>query len=228
MKSMRLLSVSMMLTLCAVPAVFGGTIISSTGTPDINWTLGGGGQQVVEAAWSATGGYSNVSISAEVGDNNLVGSSITAFLTNAIGPSETVANQLATVTFVPLSNDEVDTLFSGLTLGAGNYYLVLDDLLPTEDAAWWGIMTGGATITTDGGVTFGGEGFDDTGQSSPTNQANPPASVFVAQDLGLMFQVTGDAVSATPEPGSVGLMLVAGLAGFGLWKRRRSAIAPTA
>jgi hypothetical protein len=203
------------------PRAFADTIVSVTGTGVANYTLGGDQDEALEASWTTFAGYSNVSIMAEVGSAS-ASSTITAYLTTAIGPTDTAADQIASLTFAPATDNEVDTLFSGLSLGPDTtYYLVLigGDSDSTE-SAWWGTdAVTGATV--DNGVTFGGDDFAAIGVDLGVNNTNPPASAFNSlPGLGLLFQVTGDAES-TPEPDSFSLVLTGGLAGLWLWKHRR-------
>jgi hypothetical protein len=200
---------------------FAGTIVSVTGAGGANFTLGGSDQdEVLAASWTTLGTYFDVSITADVGANDSTVPSISAYLTTGIGPTETDADQIAGITFNPSTDNEIDTLFSGLNLGPGTYYLVLiGGDLDTTESVWWGTDAGTAA-TTGAGVTFGGDGFAAIGVGLGVNNTYPPASDFnSAPGLGLLFQVTGD---AAPEPGSFTLAPIGGLAGLWLWKRRRS------
>src|SRR5204863_8662304 len=52
----------------------------------------------------------------------------TAFLTTRVGPGATIADEVARYNYTvtsPLFPHELKTLFSGLTLGAGTYYLII-------------------------------------------------------------------------------------------------------
>jgi hypothetical protein len=105
---------------------FAGTIVSVTGTAAANFTLGGSDQdEVLEASWTTLGSYFNVSIAADLGANDSLSPSISAYLTTGIGPTETDADEIAGITFDPATDNEIDNLFSGLTLGPGTYNLVL-------------------------------------------------------------------------------------------------------
>jgi len=184
--------------------------------------------QYAAASWTTTSTYSNVAISAEVfcfPAPGCVGESIVnAYLTTAIGPSETLGDQIATYTDTTAGAvPEMDTLFSGLTLGPGTYYLVLGNGNIGVD--YWfgpdGSGGGGTTITTDSGVTFNGDYFSRYGFNT-LNASNPPASSYSDfGDWGLNFQVTGD--STIPEPSSISLVLIGMASGLYLLRRRLTA-----
>lgn len=202
------------------PAAFAGTIVSVTGSGEANFALGGNDQdEVLEASWTTLGTYFNVSVTVDVGANDSSSPSLSAYLTTAIGPTETAADQIAGIMLDPSAENETDTLFSGLTLGPGTYYLVLSGgASDSTESVWWGTDSGTAA-TTGNGVAFGGDGFAAIGVGLGVNGNYPPASDFnSAPGLGLLFQVTGD---ATPEPGSLSLILIGAPAGLWLWKRRR-------
>jgi hypothetical protein len=171
-----------------------------------HFTLGDIANQVLETSWTSTVGFSSVSITAGVGTD---GGAITAFLTTAVGPEEDGADVVATDTFTPGGvGPETDTLFSGLTLGPGTYFLVLS----SPDALWYGNQSA-PSPTTAAGVTFNGQGV----ANDTTSGAKPPGNTFTANTNDSLFaDVTGTAV---PEPGSIGLVLAGGLAGLWLWKR---------
>jgi len=250
MRRIRLYICALGVLLGLAPAsAFSDTVFSQTsiGTPGDS-----GGiypSQFLATSWTATGSYSNVSISAEVGDyicaitncGITYTSTIDAYLTTAIGPSraisnapftgpqETVADQIAvgTVTVGPSAGPEWDTLFSGLSLAPGTYFLVLAN--GTGSDYWFGTNgQGGAITTTTGtGVTFDGE-YASGSIFGAINGSNPPDSDWSGPsvgDFGLSFQVTGDPSSGSgsgspvPEPSSISLLL-AGMAG-GLYLLRR-------
>lgn len=87
------------------------------------------------AAWSQTDLYSNVSVKAEL-DGNGTAINGTAYLMTQVGPGTTTANQIASadfaVTALPFGPD-LTTLFTGLTLGPGTYYLII-----TASGGWMG------------------------------------------------------------------------------------------
>jgi hypothetical protein len=103
------------------------TIFSVTGIVDANpaiLTDSPGTIQFVTGSWSQTIGISDATIRAQI---NGTGTMI-AFLTNQIGAGTTqVANEIANSTFsvsgAPQSN--MATIFTGLTLGPGTYFLTI-------------------------------------------------------------------------------------------------------
>jgi hypothetical protein len=204
--------------IAAVPAS-ADNIISETsgGTAGSSPSIYSG--QIGAASWTTTSAYSNVSIDATVGCYRCSGS-MTAYLTTTIGPSETVADQIATSTVSVGAGPEQDTFFSGLSLGAGTYYLVLTN--GDGDLYYWLSPNGagGTSITTGTGVTYNGD-YLSTSPFNTINGANPPASTWTYYgDNGLNFQVTGDPASVVPEPSS-SLLLASGLAGFAGIVRRK-------
>lgn len=225
-----------------VPA-YGDTIIiseTSSGTPLSsaaieNFPVGATNDVQFEAAgFTTAGAYTNVSVSVIVGCvycSELESVSISAYLTTAIGPTETIADQIATSTIAVPGGQFVDAAFSGLSLGPGTYYLTLAVPTPQTNIAYWFGSQNGTTITTDSGVTFDGDNFADyffPGILDSIDQANPPASSFTffgqPVDAGLSFDVSGERASLTPEPSSLLLLAsgLAGLAGMVKHKLRRS------
>ena len=181
-------------TLLLTAASHGQTSIISTTNSFGALDLGGTNPYYTEAqGWTMTSAYTDVSISAAVGNDTNSQSLIYAWLTTTIGPTETVADVIASTQISPLNNDSLQTIFSNLDLGAGTYYLVMTagTNLGLNSAQWFG----GTNATTAPGVTIMDLAF-----SSATNASNPPASTFTT-DAGrnLDIQVTGD-LPAVPEP----------------------------
>lgn len=211
------LSFALSMVLVTAGFASAGTIYSVGGTADTPFTIGGAGiDQMLVSSWTESGPYANVSISAELFNGN--GAPISVYLTNSVGPGTTVANEIATTTVSPATSDETDTLFSGLSLGSGTYYLILAAPGVSTYAGWYG--TNSATFTEDTGVTGSADTFVSDQSGSP-NDALPPASTFTLGGTNLLFTVTGDAGSPTPEPSS---FILVGLAGtFLLCAKKRLA-----
>jgi hypothetical protein len=159
------------------------------------------GSQVDMAAWSQTSLYNNVSVSAELDG---VGSTITgtAYLVTQVGSGTTSANQIMsadfTVSTLPFEPD-LTTLFSGLTLGPGTYYLVI-----TASGGGWEISDPSATSVMAPGVTLVAGNY--TTNPGNVDQSYPPDDAFSSapESSNLEFVVS------TPEPP------VSALLGFGL------------
>jgi hypothetical protein len=114
--------------------------------------------------------------------------------------------------------DAVVTLFSGLTLGPGAYYLTINGANTNECVALWQNVTGAPTVTTASGVTAGpGELVDGS------TAAYPPASDFGTVEESFPFSVTGTPAGSpltTPAPPAAILLCVGLLLLF--WYARRS------
>jgi hypothetical protein len=185
-------------------------------------SFGFNGQLAFVTAWNQTTGYSGVNIAMPLADLSaggpIAGVEGTVYLMNQIGPGTTTANEVAapvpisglTGVFTPV------TLFTGLSLPPGNYYVVL---VPTNVSPMSMSPEGtdiSVVVTTGTGVTTLGAG------GPPTLAAYAPASTsFLNLPGNLYLNVTGDvAPSMTPAPSSL-LLMLAGLACIGLWFARR-------
>lgn len=146
-----------------------------------------------------------------------------AWLMDQVGSGTTAANMLAETDFsAPVISDELNlstapytTLFTGLSLTPGNYYLVLEG--PADFVfspyQWLGDFTG-VGVNTASGFTVGPYGFT----SAPA--AFPPASNFSSfpdfTTSFLFYRVEGTAV---PAPGTL-LLLGSGLVTMFSWRRK--------
>jgi hypothetical protein len=161
----------------------------------------------VASGWSETAAYNNVTITALIngGGETITG---TAYLMTQIGPGTTVADQVATANFSATSGGYPPasvTLFNGLTLQPGDYYLVLSDF--GESGGGWEIAQFVATTTTAPGVSI--LNYYDTFPNSqntafpPDSQFSPLTSPYQNQ---LEYSVTGTLV--VPEPSVIALFLL--------------------
>lgn len=185
---------------------------------------------ITAAGFTLSTTYTGVSITAEMADLTNGGPISTAegtvYLVNQIGAVATAANNVAppvtiqglTATFTPR------TLFEGLTLGAGTYYLVW---VPTNSGIYPSMTPGGVHTPGD---TYG-TGVTDLGstQFGGTPAAFPPASNITGFSTpdNFLIAVSGIQSSpATPAPPTIFLLLAA-LACLTVWytvaNRKRAA-----
>ncbi len=134
--------------------------------------------QILMASWTSSVAFENVSIFAELGADNS-SASLTAFLTNAVGPGTTDANQIASVTLTPPFLDSPGVLlFSGLSLGPGTYFLVLSGPATETSFSYW-YEYNLPTVSTAAGVSAGSFGMANVADPSSTpNKTYAPASTF--------------------------------------------------
>jgi hypothetical protein len=175
--------------------------------------------QFESQGWTQTQTYADVSISvALLSWTPGATFNITAYLTNAIGPSAP-SSALDTTSLVgetPDSNAQNFLLFSGLTLGPGTYYLTLSstDNTGAEPGALWptecvseciGVLAPGVTLLSQSFVNDS-FGVQDT--------EFPPDSTFLTSSPALNLTVTDDPPgSSMPEPATLPAALI-GMAGL--------------
>jgi hypothetical protein len=158
-------------------------------------------------------GYTNVAVSASLVAGGVAGDVGTAFLTTQVGPGTTAADQVATGTFNFADAASFNTLvnvpvFSGLTVNAGTYYLVLVGVDVYDGIS----VNPSSTYTTAPGSSVGTLTYT---SGTDVNSLYAPASTFSsANTLGTPFlTVTGDlSPTSVPEP-STALLFLAGLGG---------------
>ena len=143
--------------------------------------------------------YTNITIEAAIGGTAAFPAG-QAYLTTAIGPAATQSNELhSTAVNYPVANIgslPLMTIFSGLSLGAGDYFLVFETPQTTaSNIAGWGL---GNAVSTANGITFLGS-FGRV----PSAAYAPSSSFGQVTDTHHRFRVTGDA--AVPEPATLAL-----------------------
>lgn len=166
-------------------------------------------QNPVAIGWSSSIAYSNVSITIPLADLSaggpMTGVEGTIYLMNQVGPGTTSANEVAppvsisglTATFTP------HVVFSGLTLGPANYYIVFAST-----------QTGGLSTSMEGSsspVKTTGTGVTEIGWlSGLTPAAYPPATADLGgapTDANVFMTITGDpAATGIPTLSSLGLL----------------------
>jgi hypothetical protein len=197
----------------AVPAVASPIVVES-GSVD--------GYDVGDAVvgWTQTTGFSGFDVSAsleQVGNIvypppnynptqvNSIGP-LTAYITTAIGPTATGDDVVATSTqTIPLyfSSDQsgLVTLFSGLTLQAGSYYLVIQTPIDTfVDYSRTAYTLGQGITNVTNAFGENGLSFEPSDTFDPYSSQEPTGSFLVS--------ITGTPLSSTttvPEPTTLGL-----------------------
>jgi hypothetical protein len=162
------------------------------------------------------------------GDDEALGR---AFLTTAFGPGTSPADVVAEVDFT-LTASGFTTLFDGLSLSAGAYYLILAAAEAETGRYFWNAVHDGfaGLVTFQAGYAGGIARFDDD-----LDVAFPPASAFFGPSLGepfLLFQVLAELPpDDVDEPPALALLALC-LAALGSirWAARgarpRAAMAP--
>ena len=164
----------------------------------------------LEVSWTQTNTYDNVSIFADLNGFGSSGSGI-AYLTTAVGPGTTSANQVATPDSFTFPNTPQDVeLFSGLTLGPGSYYITM------YGTGGWGLAQDPSTttVTLDPGASLG-QPYQSNELTFPT--FIPAADYATPIACCLVFAVDGTPV---PEPNQLVPVALLGFALLG-WRVRR-------
>jgi len=207
------------------------------GNPVDNWpAVGEGGVQTIDAyavAWSqAIAITGSVSVNFQTASFD-AGGTFNAYLTSGIGTGITAAgSEYYSTTFTLPAPDPVTgatvgpewiSLFNGVYLGPGLYYLTIGALNANTSAAW--SNTPEPAVTVAPGFTLGdgfytqfwasGADYVDTAYLPGSNFS--PLWTFAegGQDPNLMFDVS------TPEPGTI--WLLGGALSLALLRRKRSA-----
>jgi hypothetical protein len=169
------------------------------------------GGQAAAVSFTLDQTYTNLAISADLVCVGCFGS--ITLIQGRIGPTATLANWVDGKTFNVLSS--VDPLLQGLTLDAGDYFLVV--AITTTGAGWSG--SDPAAIVTAPGIVHGLDYF-----ASALDVAAPFQSNFlpIASSASLHFGVTGDARVATSELPEPSAAVLSGLALMALFTSRRS------
>jgi hypothetical protein len=141
---------------------------------------------------------------------------VDAYLVQGTVP-QPVANEIAHSTVALTTGDADYTFFSGLSLAAGTYSLVLDSFTSQPDTVGW-VSTQSPAIVNDAGVTLLDGFLVSNGNSSqPSYPPDAPNFRSLASLGNLEFTLT-----SVPEPSSLIMGSISALLGMGCWWRRRS------
>lgn len=164
--------------------------------------------------FSLAAGYTDVMIEASL-VSDTAGNSGTAWLTTAVGAGTTAGDVVATTTFdfAQVANVSGDVsfveLFSGLTLSAGSYFLVVGPPVTGSGAI---SLNPSASYVLDSNASIDGMFFS---AGTNLNPAFTPSSTFLASGLGnRFFRVEG----VIPAPASVAML---GFGALAMGRRRR-------
>jgi hypothetical protein len=192
-----------------------GTLISVTG-PDSRQDGLGVFSDAFAVSWTLSQSFSGVSILVPLGFGPQLG---TAYLMNSLGPGTSqAANEVGSTMFnFPLGNTvEWVTLFAGLNLGPGTYYLMVGaNDVGWAGGVWYGDPNGGNSVALAPGVSQGAEYilFPRVVQGPPIY---PPSTQFVGPyPAGLEYMVVS--VPESRVDGATALCLVA----LFVWVRAR-------
>jgi hypothetical protein len=202
---MKVLSLTLLAAVAFFPAaapMFGEVIVSNTagGTS-------GSTSDFLAVSWTQTGTFNSVAIEAPLESATPNFATGTAYLSNKLGAGAGSGNVLDTFNISTNNNDPstLISLFTGLTLGPGTYYLSIEE----SSSLFW-IGAGSPVKTLASGVTQGPDMTSSGAIGSPAISTS-----FVDFTNGNpLFQVTGTpgTTTTTPEP-SMLLLLLAGLGG---------------
>lgn len=192
-----------------------GTILSVSGPETGAYTIGAAtpipSVEILAVSWSQTQPYSDVAVSAWLNATQ-AGNTVDAYLMQGNLP-QPVPNQVAHSTVSIAAGNGDYTLFSGLTLAAGTYSLVLDSFTSQPNGVGW-LYTESPTIVKDTGVVLPHALYDSVPNpsSQPSYPPGYPNYKFSDSIGNLEFSV-----ASVPEPASLvmlslGLAAVAGVA----------------
>jgi hypothetical protein len=174
-------------------------IVSSSGSFD-GWIVLYSGQ-AFGVSWTQPTAHDDVTITAALTAFGQAGETGRAFLSTTLGPSSVPADEVAFTNFTfPTAASDL-TLFSGLDLAAGSYYLSLVGDSPNFGSGW--VWSGSPDVVTGFGATMG-ESF---GFVSPQLAYLPSSAVY---DGGLVPNFTV-AVPTVADSSGYGVLLAASL-----------------
>lgn len=193
---------------------YAGIVASRSGPMD-----SANGNNPFAISWTQSSTFDNVSITADLYNLSGVDTTGTFYLLDALGPGTTAA--VDEIARVSVSSSSAGTatfsLFSGLTLGPGTYYLTYE-YDPQTASLFWSEAVPGATVTLDASVSA-------LTNYVPTGPADPyaPATDFTtASRIFPIFSITSADPRTVPEPATWGLLAMALASAFGVRGRSKN------
>ena len=203
--------------------------ITSTVVNSPGWTNTGGPSFTTAFSWSMSAAYTNVTIEAYLAATPAPVSGL-AFLSTQVGPQTTPGDVVGAPQGFQVTSElpafQWVTLFSGLTLGPGTYFVTLSSPQTSLLLAIGNSST--TTFTNAAGVTRLLDYFANNQNGSSVNTNFGPASTFLntvnAGPNGdfYSYRVNGDLAgdAAVPEPGSIAMVAFGLMAA--VWAQRAS------
>jgi len=194
-----------LIAMCAGLANGQGVVISVSGpaappngASGFNGDLGVG-TSLAGVGWMTQNAFTNVNISVALQGN--AGATGVAFLMTRIGSGTTTANQTTEASFVFPSTSSLVPVLSGLNLGAGTYFLIIQQTATgsTGNGVWLGTTT--PSLTMAASVTATGEYW-----YNGSIPSYAPASSF-GRGLTDYYDFT---VASVPEPSAACFFLLGG------------------
>lgn len=214
--------------ICPIALIADPVIISVSAAPELSTLIAS--DRALSTSWSASSAYTDVSIAVLL-DSAIVGQTPTAdaFLTTRIGPGTTTTEEIARTQFaVPAETPichagcgAMVSLFSGLSLGPGTYFLTMGpDAASNGNVGWFPALN--PTVVEAPGVTQGASFVAFTVASYAPASPFEPADPVSSNTMNLT--VTGTA-AATPVPEPIPAILFGiGVLLFLLKKRTQACI----
>jgi hypothetical protein len=193
-----------LMTAAAVPAT-AGNIVTTSPPGHVSCCS----DLVAYESWTQSVTYTGVTITANLWDRSaLAAATGTAYLMTQVGPGTTSANEFGgnahfSINIGNLTTTPI-TLFSGLTLSPGTYFLVISQL--QSSLVWDAGTTFPNSVVLGTGVTQAVNPFGAAAAEAPY----APASIFsLTQGNSAIFSVTGDLAASVPEPANTFVVLAA-------------------
>jgi hypothetical protein len=196
-----------LMLLLAAMAANAATIVGVNGPVNFSGSIGAN-VQVITVGFTTGQAYNDVSFSAYI--SGPVVESYTAYLTTAIGPGTSVADEIASITgnLPGAGPGGLTSIFTGLNLAADTYYVTIYQTL-TGGGSWSSTETPVTTALPGSSHAFSGY-FITNGAPVVYAPASPFVDLEANSGRRLLYALE---TSAVPEPGTwlsgVGIVMIA-------------------